>query len=563
MKLDASYKQEFDSLLQKSYPDWAKRNIDIPDRTVHSILDESANKYGNNVAIDFLGNKITYRKLLEEVFSAQSFLSELGVKKGDRVSLMLPNIPQFIIFFFALLRSGATIVQTNPIYSKHELEYQLTDAGADLVIVLDDFADKVQMLHPKIVKKIVIVRVEDYLPGVLGALYSLSRRIKKTKPILPRGTHIFTYSGKSKAVELPETKVAPEDQVALLQYTGGTTGIPKGAMLTHHNLISNLHQIQEWIPEEFREEIKFLASIPYFHVYGMMSAMLLPLLQGSTIILVPDPRDITMTVKSIHKHAPTSFPGVPAMYHAVVNYPNVQKYKINSIKLCLSGASSLPDELQKKFETQFGTRLSEGYGLSETSPVANINPIGVTDPVKGRLRIGSVGLAVPNTYERIVDSETGTRDLPVGEIGELVINGPQVMKGYWNNQQETDKALRDGWLHTGDLARMDEDGYVYIVDRKKDLIIAGGYNIYPREVEEVLYKHPAVLDAAVVGVKDEYRGESVKAFLVVKKGDNVKPEEIMEFCRAYLAPYKIPRFVEFRDELPKTMVGKVLRRELH
>ncbi|MHB8396113.1 MAG: long-chain-fatty-acid--CoA ligase [Thermoplasmataceae archaeon] len=560
--MESSYQSEFDLLLQKSYPDWVRRKIDIPNVSVMSLLTEAGKKYGPNVAIDFMGKKITYSDLISEVDSATAFLNSIGVKSGDRVSLMLPNIPQFVFMFFAILRLGAIVVQTNPIYTKHELEFQLTDAGAEVVIVLDDFADKVQLLHPKIVKKIVIVKVEDYLPGLLASLYSLSRKMKKTVPILPQGPHVFLYNGKTRESPVKEVTINPEKQIAILQYTGGTTGIPKGAVLTHRNLVSNVYQVTEWLPVELRTGISYLAAIPYFHVYGMMNAMLIPIYQGAKIIMVPDPRDLKRVVKTIGKYQPDAFPGVPAMYHAVMNYPGIEKFKINSIKVCISGAAPLPEELQKKFESVVGAQITEGYGLSETSPVANVNPIGVKDPVKGRKRLGSVGVALPNTYERIVDVETGTKDLPKGEIGEIIIRGPQVMREYWNKSEESAKVLRDGWLHTGDLARMDDDGYVYIVDRKKDLIIASGYNVYPREVEEVLYKHPAVTEAAVVGAKDEYRGETIKAFVVLKEGESVKPEELMDFCRGYLAPYKIPRIVEFRDSLPKTLVGKVLRREL-
>ncbi|MCL4332634.1 MAG: long-chain fatty acid--CoA ligase [Candidatus Thermoplasmatota archaeon] len=560
--MDSTYASEFDKILEKSYPSWAKRHISIPSVSVYSILESSASKHSSKVAINFMGKKISFGELKVQVEGAATFLNQLGVKKGDRVSLMLPNIPQFVIMFFAILRLGAIVVQTNPIYTKHELEYQLSDAGAEVVIVLDDFADKVHGLYPNIVKKIVVVKVEDYLPGLLASLYSLQRSMKKTKPVVPKGSHVSFFNGKTRPGELPSIEFNPDEQVALLQYTGGTTGVPKGAILTHKNLVSNIYQVNEWLPEKFRSNLSYLAAIPFFHVYGMMTAMLGPIFQGSTMYLVPDPRDIKRVVGSIKRNKPDAFPGVPAMYHAVINYPHIEKYNVQSIQVCLSGAAPLPDELQKKFSAISGSRLTEGYGLSETSPVANVNIIGGEKEGNGGPRLGSVGVAIPETYEKIVDVETGTKELPRGEIGELIISGPQVMKGYWKNPAETSKVLIDGWLHTGDLARMDDDGYVYIVDRKKDLIIASGYNIYPREVEEVLFKHPAVSDAAVVGAKDEYRGETIKAFLVLKGGEKVTPEEITEFCRGYLAPYKIPRIVEFRETLPKTMVGKVLRREL-
>jgi long-chain acyl-CoA synthetase len=553
-----SLEEQIDALMEKSYPKWVKRHIEIPKISVYSVLDDIAKKYPERIAIDFFSKKLNYSELRKYVDTVAGSLRKMGVTKGDRVSIMLPNVPHYVIFFFAVLKLGGTVVQTNPLYTTHELESQISDSGSSVIIVLDDFINKVIPLHPSLVQKVIVAKVEDFLPSPLAFLYSASRSAKRTKIKIPKEPWIYSFRDiLSSESSVGEETISPETHPALLQYTGGTTGVPKAALLTHYNLIANAYQIREWIPEDYRSGISYLSAIPFFHVYGMMTAMLVPVLQGSRIILVPDPRDTKMILKAMHKMHPQAFPGIPSMYHSILNYRDVGKYDIKSVKFCMSGASPLPEELQKNFETATNGMIIEGYGLSETSPVANINPMDVT-----MRKIGSIGLPVSNTYEKIVDIETGTKDLGPGEVGELVIRGPQVMSGYWNNKDETTIALRDGWLYTGDIAKMDEDGFFYIVDRKKDMIIAGGYNIYPQEVEEILYKHPKVSEAAVIGVNDPHRGETVKAYIVLKKGETATPEEIIEFCRQYLAKYKIPKIIEFVEELPKSLVGKVLKREL-
>ena len=547
-----------DRLLQRIYPEWAHRVIDIPKRSVYSILAQSASKYSGNVAIEFIGKKITYGELKETVDSISISLGEIGIKKGDRVSLMMPNIPQYPIFFFAILKIGGIIVQTNPLYTTFELEHQVEDSGSDTIVVMDDFIDKVIPLYPSRIERIIVVRAEDYLPKIVAGLYSLSKRIKKTRKRIPKSENIFVLrNSKRKQWESFEEKIDPLTQPALLQYTGGTTGIAKGAVLSHMNLVSNAYQIVEWLPPEYKGEISYLSAIPFFHVYGMMTALLTPMLQGSKIIIVPDPRDTHMLVKTMSKKKPVAFPGIPAMYHSILYFKDVKKYNIKAVKVCISGASPLPEELQNNFERETKALIVEGYGLSESSPVANVNPLDAS-----KRKVGSIGLPLPNTYERIVDIENGQTDMKVGEVGELIIKGPQVMLGYWNNQSETQSTLRDGWLYTGDIAKMDENGFVYVVDRKKDLIIASGYNVYPREVEEVLYSYPKISEAAVVGIEDPHRGENVKAYVVLKKGENATEEEIREFCGKHLAVYKVPKIVEFRESLPMSLVGKVLKREL-
>ena len=547
-----------DEALQKSYPPWVRRTIEIPDISIYRAFSDSVEKNKDNIAIDFMGNKITYSSLKEKIDSISVRLGELGITKGDRIAVMLPNIPQYITYFFAIVKLGAIIVQVNPLYTMRELEFEIKDSGANTLIVMDDFIDKALPLYPAKLKRILVVKVQYYLPPVVSQLYTL---IKKEHKKIPVADNIYLCKVPKKS-KLPskEADIDPENDPALLQYTGGTTGLPKAAILTHKNLISNAYQIIEYMPDKYKKNISYLSSIPFFHVYGMMTAMLTPLLQGSKIILIPDPRDIKTALKIIDKKRPVAFPGIPTLYHGILTYKDVKKYHIDNVKICISGASPLPVELQRNFESMTGAILVEGYGLSECSPVANVTPLVEDDREKYR-RFGSVGLPVSNTYEKIVSTEDGVTEMPFNEPGELIIKGPQVMKGYWNRPDENAKTLVDGWLHTGDIAKMDEDGYVYIVDREKDLIIAGGYNIYPREVEEVIYENPKVSECAVIGVKDEHRGETVKAF-IVKKDSSLTDAEIINFCKERLAVYKVPKIIEFRDELPLTLVGKVDKKAL-
>ncbi len=542
-----------DNILKGSYPQWVKRTIEIPDISIYKAFSNSVNKYKNNIAIDFMNKKITYIKLKEEIDSISIMLEGLGIKKGDRIAIMLPNIPQYITYFFAITKLGAIVVQVNPLYTTRELEFEVNDSGSETIIVMDDFIDKALPLYPAKLKKILVVKVQSYLPAVISQLYSIAKKGHKK---IPAADNIYLCKRPAKSkLSSNEADIDPGNDPALLQYTGGTTGLPKAATLTHKNLISNAYQTIEYMPEEYKKNISYLSSIPFFHVYGMMTAMLTPLLQGSKIILLPDPRDIKTALKVMDKKKPTAFPGIPTLYHSIITYKDVKKYHINNVKICISGASPLPVELQKNFESMTGAILVEGYGLSECSPVANITPIVNENKDKYRM-LGSVGLPVSNTYEKIVSIDDGITEMDFNEPGELLIKGPQVMKGYWNKPEENKKTLINGWLHTGDIAKMDENGYVYIVDREKDLIIAGGYNIYPREVEEVIYENPKVSECAVIGVKDEHRGETVKAF-IVKKDNSLTEKEMIDFCKERLAVYKVPKIIEFRNELPLTLVGKV------
>jgi len=522
-----------------------------------SLLDRTADQFPDAVAMSFFGKKIRYRELQSQTRKMADALFHLGVRKGDRVAIMLPNCPQTVIAYFGALRLGAIVVNTNPLYVEREMIHQFNDAGAETLITLDLFYEKSKnTMKQTRLKRIIFTGIQDFLPFILKILYPLKAKKQKQWVEIPQEGGVFKWLYLMKvANERFEDEQVNSDEVALFQYTGGTTGVAKGVMLTHHNLVSNAYQVRLWIPQAVEGEEKALAVLPFFHVYGMTTAMNLPVLIAAEMILIPR-FEVKQILQVIQKEHPTIFPGVPTMYQAINMVEGVDKFNLSSVKYCISGAAPLPLEVMKRFKALTGAKLVEGYGLTEASPVTHANPL------EGVIKEGSIGIPFPDTDSKIIDLETG-EDLPVGQVGELCVKGPQVMKGYWNMQEETREVLtEDGWLKTGDIARMDEDGYFFIVDRKKDMIIAGGYNIYPRDIDEVLFTHPKVRDAVAVGVPDPYRGETVKAFVVLKPGETATEEEIIDYCRERLAKYKVPTLVEFRDELPKSMVGKILRKVL-
>jgi len=549
----------------KFYEPHVPEHIETPETTMPAALEETARRYPGHPAMIFMGNPIAYQAFNEAVDRFGAVLQGLGVKKGDRVAVHLPNCPQFPIAYYAILRVGGIVVPCNPVYTAREMEHQLVDSGAEVIVTLSAMLPIVRQIRGDTQPRhVVVARIKTYFPPFLRLLFTLLREGKTGHRADISGdanTYWFTDL-LAKAEVKPQPVEVAWDDTAVLMYTGGTTGVSKGAQLTHRNVLVNAYQCNVWVNAVDGED-STLATLPLFHSYGMTMCMNSSVLMAGTMILIPDPRDIDDILKSIDKHHPTFYPGVPAMYVAVNNHPQVGKYDLSSIKACCSGAAPLPVEVQQRFQELTGARLVEGYGLSEASPVTHGNP------AFGENRIGTIGVPWPDTEAKIVDADTGERVLGVGEVGELCIRGPQVMKGYWNMPTETANALRvhpEGgapWLHTGDIAVMHADGYFRIVDRKKDMILgAGGYNIYPREVEDVLYEHPSVLEATAVGVPVAGKGERVKAYVVLKDGETATEEEIIEFCREKLAPYKVPKFVEFRDELPKTLVGKVLRRAL-
>ena len=513
----------------------------------------------------YFSNRIRYDQLLDQVNRCAAGLQALGVKKGDRVALMLPNCPQFVIAFFGALRAGAIVTATSHIYTAREAGHQWHDSGAETVIVEEGLLNLVEKVRADLpgLKNVIVTGLRDYYPKNFSKLCrSLKTRaeVRKDKtgptaaPQAPGSRPLPWRELLRTSRTLRPVSIKPAD-VACLQYTGGTTGTSKGAMLTHANLAINAQQSRHLLYGTDEGADLMVAALPLFHIYAMSCIMISSVLAGGAFIILPR-FELQSALNVIRRYRPTIFHGVPTMYVAFNNAPNVKRYGFHSLRLCTSGGAPLPVEVRQTFEALTGGRLVEGYGLTEASPVTHFNP------PNGLPKVGSIGLPVPDTEVRIVDVETGKREMPLGEVGEIVIRGPQVMKGYWKKAAETALVLRNGWLYTGDMARKDEDGYYYIVDRKKDLIIAGGFNIYPREVEEVLFEHPQIKEAVVVGVPDPYRGETVKAFVVLQEGGAASAEEIMAFCRERLAPYKVPRQVVFRDSLPKSGVGKYLRREL-
>ncbi|SFB22451.1 long-chain acyl-CoA synthetase [Lentibacillus halodurans] len=505
--------------------------IEIPEVSLTHIFEESVRKFSDYTAITFSGNTYTYRHLNQLIRNVAGSLRNLGVNKGDSVALMLPNCPQYPISYFAVLMCGATVVQVNPMYKSSELLHVLNDSGARVMIALNKL-----------------------LPGVKEVMNDTE--VEALIPVSIESDCKFDEYMRTQEYRVPEVSINPKEDIAVLQYTGGTTGRSKGAMLTHYNLVANT--LQSYATSQVRTRIgeeRVLSISPLFHVYGMTSCMNLTFYIGGNLILTPK-FDVEQTVEIIENTKPTIFPGVPTMFIALLNYYKEKQFDLTSLRTCTSGSAPLPVEVLNKFNETSGTNVAEGFGLSEASPVTHRNPI------TGLQKPGSIGIPIPNTDAKIVDSASGVEELEIGEVGELVIKGPQIMKGYWNMPEETDNVLRDGWLFTGDLAKMDADGFFYIVGRKKEMIIASGYNVYPVEVEDVIYTHPNVLEAAVIGVPDKYRGETIKAVIVPKDGKNFDGEQLIAYCRKRLAAYKVPQSVEIVRELPKTTVGKILKRSL-
>jgi long-chain acyl-CoA synthetase len=542
----------------RHYPFQVATSYDYPRHNAARFLIDSASEYPDNEALEFLGKSYSYKELLKQCYKMANALRSLQVGKGVRLAIMLPNCPQAVIAYYGGLLAGATIVQTNPLYTDRELHVQLEDSGATTLVTLDLLLPRANKAREGTnLERIIVTTLSDGLPWPKNMLYPIKRR--KEHPDLQvdyKGAGVRRWSSllrRAKVTPICEEVDAGRD-LAMVQYTGGTTGRPKGVMLTHANLIANTIQVAVWCHQMERGKEKYLAALPLFHVFGLTVLLNQAIYMAGSLVLVPrfNPR---MVLDAISRHRPTVFPGAPTMYVALLNHPHAKNVDLGSIRVCVSGAAPLPREVQDLFEKQSGGRLIEGYGMTETSPVSHCNPIW------GFRKFGTIGLPLPDTDVRIV-GEDSLDPLPIGELGELVIRGPQVMAGYWNRPEETAEALKDGWLRTGDLGTMDEDGFFTIMDRKKDIILAGGFNVYPREIEEVLYAHPAIVEAVVIGIPDEYRGETVKAYVVIKKGWEVSPMQLDRWCRDRLAPFKVPKQYEFRDSLPMSMIGKVLRRKL-
>jgi long-chain acyl-CoA synthetase len=532
--------------------------LEYPALPLHGLLEQTADRYPEQVASIFFGAQLTYRALNAAANRFAHALLSFGVERGDRVALMLPNCPQFLIAFYGCLKAGAVVTAVNPLYTPRELEYQLNDAGAETLLTLSKFYPTVEAVRGKTaLQRVIVTSIKEYFPAALRLLFTVFKeRQEGHRVTIGRDTPTYWFQdvlASQRTTSTPGLTIEPGD-VALLQYTGGTTGTPKGAMLKHAGLVANTLQIRAWL-SDFQEAAEtMLLVLPLFHIFGMGACMSLMVHGAGTMILLPQFRTHDV-LHAIRKYRATLFPGVPSMYVALNNSLGRGRVNLKSLRHCFSGAAALPQEVQAQFEAHIAGHLVEGYGMTEANAC-------IITPLRGVRKPGSIGIPIPDVEARVVDLETGTQTLPPGEVGELVVRCPQQMQGYWRKPDETAQVLRNGWMYTGDIARMDDEGFFYIVDRKKEMILSGGFNVYPRDVEEVLYRHAKVQEAAVIGTPDAFLGERVKAFVVPRQGMSLRPDEIIEFCRQHLVNYKVPQQVELRDSLPKTLIGKVLRRVL-
>ncbi len=560
------------------WPEGVPREITGYEKPLFSLLDESAKTYPDNTFTIFNGRFKSYARVKETSDRLAHFLAGRGIKKGDRVAIFLPNLPHFPEIFFGILKAGATCVTCNPLYTAAELHYQLKDSGARIIFCMDHpqfYPTVVEAMRDTDVEQVVICSVKSYLPPIMALIGGLLGKIPKAEKHEP-GHLLFDDVMKQSLPEPPDVQISPTEDLALILYTGGTTGRPKGACLTHSNFMANLMAFDEWSlfpqepggkPEKLRrgEGQTILGVLPWYHSFGLTCAMLLSCFLSGRLVCIPDPRagkpPFTDVLKAVQKYKATFMSAVPTIFVAFINHSDIEKYDLSSILACSSGGAPLPPEVCRQFESKTGSIIFEGYGLSETAPIASGNPANVETR-----KIGSIGLPFPSTDIKIMDLEAGDRERPKGEDGEIAIHGAQVMKGYWNRPEETEAAFRtiDGkrYFLTGDIGHIDEDGFIVITDRKKDLVLVGGFNVYPREVEDILFEHPKVAMAAVIGIPDDRSGEAVKAFIQVKPGETATEDEILAYCKENMAGYKRPRFIEFREELPVSAVGKVLRRVL-
>lgn len=542
----------------KSYQKSVPEHINYEEICMPDVLDRTASKFPEKIALIFQGYEISYAQLKDMVDRFATCLADFGVKKNDAVAILLPNVIPCVVAYYATLKIGAITVMNNPLYSDPELEHQFNDSGSKVLITVDLLGNRMIDLRPRTkVKQIVITSIGDYLPFPKNLLFPLVAKKKKLAADVKAAPDVYRWKDCIAKYSPNPPKVGNSfDDVAMYQYTGGTTGVSKGVELTHANLSKQTQQLCAWFPDFDRGAERMLGALPYFHVFGMSCSMNFSVYMGWTQILVPKPQSEPL-LEAIRHFKPSFAPLVPTMYIGMLSHPDLKKTDMSCIKGAFSGSAPLPVEVIHDFEKVTGAVIVEGFGMTETTPVTHVNPF-----AGGARKVGSVGLPISDTLCRIVDLENGVEDMPVGERGELIIKGPQVMRGYKGKPAETANTLRDGWCYTGDIATMDEDGYFYIVDRKKDMIITGGYNVYPRDVDEVFYMHPKVQEACAIGIPDAKRGEGIKVFIVLKEGETVTPQELIEFAKTKLAVYKLPTEVEFRKELPKTNVGKILRKEL-
>ena len=542
----------------KSYEKGVPEAIRYEEICMPDILDRTAKQFPEKTALIFQGFTLSFRQLKDMVDRFAACLTAFGVKQGDAVALLLPNVIPCVVAYFAILKIGAISVMNNPLYSDPELDHQFNDSGAKVLVTLDLLGNRMIDLRPKTkIKQIVYTSIGDYLPFPKNLLFPLVAKKKKLAADVKAATDVFKWKDciAKYAPNPPAVKIGFED-VAMYQYTGGTTGVSKGVMLTHANLSKQVQQLKAWFPAFNNGTEIMLGALPYFHVFGLSVSMNFSIHMGFAQVLVPRPQPEPL-LESIRNFRPTFAPLVPTMYIGMLNHPDLKKTDMSCIKGAFSGSAPLPVEVIHDFEKATGAVIVEGFGMTETTPVTHVNPFH-----GGARKVGSIGVPISDTLCRIVDLEDGVKDMPIGERGELIVKGPQIMKGYRGMPEETANTLKDGWIYTGDIATMDEDGYFYIVDRKKDMIISGGFNVYPRDIDEIYYDHPKVQEACSIGIPDPKRGENVKLFIVLKEGETATQEEMIEFGKTKLAAFKLPTEVEFRKELPKTNVGKILRKQL-
>ena len=527
---------------------------------LYELLDSAAAKYGSRTATNFLGKTTTYKEILQATERAAAGLQKLGIKKGSKVGLLLPNCPTFIIYYFAVLKAGGTVVNYNPLYTLDELAFQVKDSETEIMVTLDlkVLFDKVEgLMKAGVLKRSIVASFPSLLPGAKSVLFKLFKAKEMAHPHksavaanVVADEEVRSNDGKYQRVDID-----PVNDVAVLQYTGGTTGTPKGAMLTHANVGINAQQSKAWATNLQAGGERVLAALPFFHVFAMTAVMNFALSQGAELIIMPR-FVLDDAMKLIDKAKPTVMPGVPTMYIAMLNHPKLRGFNMSSLKFCLSGGAPLPVDVKQRFEKLTGCKLVEGYGLSETSPAATCNPL------EGPVKEGSIGQPLPATIISLRDLADPSREVPLGEKGEICIKGPQVMKGYWKRPDETASQFVGEYLRTGDVGIMDAEGFTFIVDRIKDLIICSGYNVYPRRVEEAIYEHAAVEEVTVIGIKDQYRGEAPKAFVKLKAGVSATEADIRKHLETKLSKIELPAEIEFRDALPKTMIGKLSKKEL-
>ncbi len=541
-----------------NYEKGVPAELNYEEACLPEFLDRAAARYPDNSALIFQGYKVSYRQLKDMVDRFATALYDFGIKKGDSVAILLPNVIPCVASYYAILKIGGIAVMNNPLYSDRELKHQFNDSGAKVLVTLDLLSNRMIDLRPETsINQIVYTSIGDYLPFPKNILFPLVAKKKKLAAKVKSADAVYQWKEVLSGNSLVPPKMELSfDDTAMYQYTGGTTGVSKGVILTHANLSKNVQQVRSWFPSFKTGTETMLGALPFFHVFGLTGAMNFAIYMGWGDILVPKPQPDAL-LETISKFKPTFAPLVPTMYIGMLNHPKIAGSDLTSLKGCFSGSAPLPVEVIKDFENITGAVIVEGFGMTESSPVTHINPF-----AGGKRKVGSIGIPIPDTKCRIVDLEDGKTDLAIEAVGELIIKGPQVMKGYWNKPEATAETLVDGWLLTGDIAKMDEEGYFYIVDRKKDMIISGGYNVYPRDIEEVFFEHPKVLEASAIGIPHPTRGEAVKVFVVLVEGQTATQEEMIEYCQNRLAKYKWPTEIEFRKELPKTNVGKILKKEL-